>query len=96
MRGQIVVPFGMLTLSELAIHKARLLRGEHDQSRVAELDRMIIVQHALNLDDAIIKLELAREMAHKLDRSLDSDYTEIEEVAEIVTLIDDVLRVLRH
>lgn len=88
----------MLTLNELAIHKARLLRGEgeHDEARIAELDRLIIGQHAVNLDDAIIKLELAREMAHMLDHSLDRDYREIEELAEIVTLIDDVLRVLRH
>ena len=88
----------MLTLNELAIHKARLLRGEgaHDESKVAELDRLIIGQHAVNLDDAIIKLELAREMAHTLDRSQDRDYRDIEELAEIVTLIDDVLRVLRH
>lgn len=88
----------MLTLNELAIHKARLLRGEGEraQTRIAELDRLIIVQHALNLDDAIIKLELAREMAHKLDQSLDHGYQDIEATGEIATLIDDVLRVLRH
>lgn len=88
----------MLTLNELAIHKARLLRGagEHDQTRIAELDRLIIGQHALNLDDAIIKLELARDMAHKLDRSLNGDYQDIEVTGEVVSLIDDVLRVLRH
>lgn len=88
----------MLTLNELAIHRARLLRGngEHDESRVAELDRLIVRQHALNLDDAVVKLELAREIAQRLAETPGGMPEGLDEGAELVCLIDDVLHVLRH
>ena len=80
----------MPTLSELAIHRAWLLRnrddldGWVDGEDLSSLDRQIIAQPAITLEDAIAKLELACERAHA------------GECPEVVSLIDGALRVLRH
>ena len=80
----------MHTLNELAIFRARLLRDhQHLGRRVAEatisqLDKTIISRPATTPDEAIAKLELARDLAATEGRS------------DIVRLIEGALLVLRH
>lgn len=78
----------MQTLSELAIQRARLLRDHRRHPRQAHpglrlIDRQILDQPAASLDDAVVKLELARELAA------------LEGSRRLVRLIEDALRVLR-
>lgn len=80
----------MHTLNELAIVRARLLRDQHQLGRgtvdatVSELDAAIISRPATTPDEAIAKLELARDLATAEARE------------DIVKLIVGALRVLRH
>ncbi len=80
----------MPTLSELAIHRARLLRHKDgfetmdDDPGLSALDRQIIVQPAVTPEDATAKLELACERARA------------GECSEVVRLIEGALHVLRH
>lgn len=80
----------MPTLSELAIHRARLLRHRtdfetlNDDAGLSALDRQIIVQPAVTPEDAIAKLQLACERARA------------GECSEVVRLIEGALHVLRH
>jgi hypothetical protein len=80
----------MPTLSELAIHRARLLRRKDgfktlgDDAGLSALDRQIIAQPAVTPEDAIAKLELACERARA------------GECSEVVRLIEGALNVLRN
>jgi hypothetical protein len=80
----------MPTLSELAIHRARLLRHRDDFNTLddgpglSDLDRQIIAQPAITPEDAIAKLELACERARA------------GEFSEVVRLIEGALHVLRY
>lgn len=80
----------MHTLNELAIFRARLLRDPQHlgngsmEATVRELDEAIIARPATTPDEAIAKLELARDLA--LD----------EGQADLVKLIEGALLVLRH
>ncbi|WP_299622705.1 hypothetical protein [Pelagibius sp.] len=80
----------MHTLNELTIHRARLLReqDQHDpvaaEESVSELDEEIISRAANTPDEAIAKLELARDLAS------------IDGCPNVVKLIEGALLVLRH
>ena len=80
----------MHTLNELAIFRARLLRDSHHlgngsaEVTISELDAAIIERAATTPDEAIAKLELARDLAETKGQS------------DIVKLIEGALLVLRH
>lgn len=80
----------MHTLNELAIFRARLLRGPHQLDRgtadatLSQLDEAIISRPATTPDEGIAKLELARDLAAAKGKT------------KIVKLIEGALLVLRH
>ncbi|WP_340119755.1 hypothetical protein [Pelagibius sp. 7325] len=80
----------MHTLNELAIFRARLLRDPHQLGRgtseamLSQLDEAIISRPATTPDEAIAKLELARDLAAAKGKT------------KIVKLIEGALLVLRH
>ena len=80
----------MLTLNELAIHRARLLRQQdginprEEETTISALDDQIIAQAAVTPEDAVAKLELARELARA------------DGCPRVVRLIEGALEVLRH
>ena len=80
----------MHTLNELNIHRARVLREQDQVDRgaaeasVSDLDEEIISRPAMTPDEAIAKLELARDLAG------------IDGCPNVVKLIEGALLVLRH
>lgn len=81
----------MITLNELAIHRARLLRDleQHPTETRRDLrvlDNKIVAQNAVSVDDAVVKLELALELARHEGEGSD----------RVARLIDDALHALRH
>lgn len=80
----------MHTLNELTIHRARVLREQDQLDRgaaeesVLDLDNEIITRPANTPDEAIAKLELARDLAG------------IDGCPKVVKLIEGALLVLRY